>query len=116
MGYSDLLVLVSGRNLRCIPYLPIRGAFTEFEYCRYTMVGIVPILYLGYKILKGSKYYKPEEVDLLKNIDEIEEYEANYEPQPARSGSHPAPLHCHVSNEPSTGTNLRDSWIFSLDS
>lgn len=53
-------------------------------YFRYTMVGVVPLLYVGYKVLKRSSYYKPEEVDLLKDLDEIEEYEANYQPQPAK--------------------------------
>lgn len=48
------------------------------------MVGIVPLLYVGYKVLRRSTYYKPDEVDLLKDLDEIEEYEANYQPQPAK--------------------------------
>ncbi|CAN8103058.1 unnamed protein product [Discula destructiva] len=50
----------------------------------YTMVGVVPLLYLGYKVLKRSKFLKPEEVDLLKNLDEVEDYEANYVSQPAK--------------------------------
>lgn len=48
------------------------------------MVGVCPLLFVGYKVLKRSKFHKPEEVDLLKNLDEIEEYEATYEPQPAK--------------------------------
>lgn len=63
------------------------------------MVGIVPLLYLGYKILKRSTYYKPEEVDLLKDLDEIEAYEASYQPQPAKCDSS-VPQHEHFSNEP----------------
>lgn len=51
----------------------------------YTMIAVCPLLFLAWKVLKRSKFYKPEEVDLLKNLDEIEEYEANYVPQPAKS-------------------------------
>jgi amino acid transporter len=50
----------------------------------YTMIAICPILFLAWKVLKRSKFYKPEEVDLLKNLDEIEEYEATYVPRPAK--------------------------------
>lgn len=47
------------------------------------MIAVVPLLFFTWKVLKRSKFYKPVEVDLLKNLGEIEEYEANYVPQPA---------------------------------
>lgn len=50
----------------------------------YTMIAVCPLLYIAWKVLKRSKLYKPEEVDLVKNLDEIEEYEANYVPRPAK--------------------------------
>lgn len=69
----------------CICDKPVAlASLTQVYHSRYTMVGIVPLLYIGYKVLKRSTYYKPEEVDLLKDLDEIEEYEANYQPQPAK--------------------------------
>jgi len=48
------------------------------------MIGICPVLYVGYKIVKRTRIYKPEEVDLVKNLDEIEEYERTYVPIPPR--------------------------------
>ena len=48
------------------------------------MIGICPILFIGWKLIKKSKFYKPEEVDLYKNLDEIEEYQANYVPNPPK--------------------------------
>ncbi|KAK4151101.1 amino acid permease/ SLC12A domain-containing protein [Chaetomidium leptoderma] len=48
----------------------------------YTMIAICPILYIGYKIVKKTKIYSPEEVDLQKNLDEIDHYERTYVPSP----------------------------------
>lgn len=48
------------------------------------MIAVCPLLFLAWKVMKRSKFYKPEEVDLVKNLDEIEEYEANYVPKPAK--------------------------------
>lgn len=50
----------------------------------YTMIAVCPLLFIAWKVLKRSKLYKPEEVDLVKNLDEIEAYEANYVPRPAK--------------------------------
>lgn len=46
------------------------------------MVAIVPLLYVGWKVLKRSTFYKLDKIDLVKNLDEIEDYEASYMPQP----------------------------------
>lgn len=56
------------------------------------MIGVCPILFLGWKFTMRSKLYKPEEVDLLKNLDEIEEYETNYQPRPAKYARCLAPV------------------------
>lgn len=54
------------------------------DSCRYTMIGICPLLYIGWKFFKKTKIYEPEEVDLQKNLDEIEEYEQNYVPRESK--------------------------------
>lgn len=46
------------------------------------MLAVFPILYFGYKFIRGTKIIRPEDVDLLKDLDVIEEYERNYIPQP----------------------------------
>ncbi|KAJ4294787.1 general amino acid permease agp2 [Collariella sp. IMI 366227] len=56
------------------------GCFVMTFVGGYTMIAVTPLLYILWKILKKTKIYKPEEVDLVKNMDEIAEYEANYVP------------------------------------
>ena len=50
----------------------------------YTMIGVFPVLFIGWKLLKRTKWLKPEEVDLLKDLDEIEAYTRNYVEVPPR--------------------------------
>lgn len=50
----------------------------------YTMIGVFPLLFFGWKFLKKTKWLKAEEVDLLKDLDEIEEYTRNYVAVPPR--------------------------------
>lgn len=52
--------------------------------CRYTMLAVFPILYVGYKVVRKTKIHEPKDVDLYTDLDVIEEYERNYVPQPAR--------------------------------
>ncbi|KAI9736211.1 MAG: hypothetical protein M1834_001096 [Cirrosporium novae-zelandiae] len=51
----------------------------------YMMVGVFPVLFIGWKVVKKTKWKKPEEVDLVSGVDEIEEYTRNYVPDPKRS-------------------------------
>ncbi|KAF1989425.1 putative general amino acid permease [Aulographum hederae CBS 113979] len=53
----------------------------------YTMIGIFPILYFGYKFIMKSKIKSPEEVDLYEDLDEIEEYTRNFVPTPYRNSA-----------------------------
>ncbi|KAL2196782.1 amino acid permease/ SLC12A domain-containing protein [Corynascus similis CBS 632.67] len=46
----------------------------------YTMIVICPILYLVWKFVHKTKIYSPEEIDLKKNMDEIDAYERSYVP------------------------------------
>lgn len=50
----------------------------------YTMIGVFPLLFIFWKFYKKTKWLKPEEVDLTKDMDEIAEYERNYVPIPPR--------------------------------
>ena len=64
-------------------FLPGRWNIPSFFFS-YTMIGVVPVLYIGWKVIKRTKFLKPTEVDLLKDLDEIEEYERNYVPKPPK--------------------------------
>jgi amino acid transporter len=66
---------------------------------RYTMVILFPILYLGWKLIHRTKIYKPHEVDLSKNLEEIDEYERNFVPQKAGYVDITHTSHLHPTNE-----------------
>ncbi|KAI9734258.1 MAG: hypothetical protein M1834_002362 [Cirrosporium novae-zelandiae] len=51
----------------------------------YTMIGVFPLLYIGWKVVKKTKIIKPEEADLWTGVEEIEEYQRNYVPKPPRN-------------------------------
>lgn len=48
------------------------------------MIGICPILFVGWKLLKRTRFHRSDEIDLFKNLDEIEEYERSYVKSPPR--------------------------------
>lgn len=50
----------------------------------YTMIGVFPILFVAWKLIHKTKWVKPEEADLKKDLEEIEEYQRNYVPTPPR--------------------------------
>ncbi|KAK4189302.1 general amino acid permease AGP2 [Podospora australis] len=52
---------------------------------RYTMIFICPVLYLGWKFIKKTKIYALDEVDLFKNVDEIEEYQKTFVAVPPKN-------------------------------
>ncbi|KAL8929792.1 MAG: hypothetical protein Q9208_000936 [Pyrenodesmia sp. 3 TL-2023] len=61
----------------------IRGNWkiTNFFFC-YTMVGVFPLIYFGWKVLRQTRILKPTEVDLYQDVEEIDEYTRNYVPRP----------------------------------
>ncbi|KAI6352746.1 hypothetical protein MCOR25_009315 [Pyricularia grisea] len=64
-------------------FLPGKWQTPDFLFS-YTMIVVTPALFVGWKFFKKTKFLKPEEVDLRKHLDEIEEYERNYIPQPSK--------------------------------
>jgi amino acid transporter len=50
----------------------------------YFMIGIFPVLFFGWKVVKKSKWRRPEDVDLKGEVEEIEEYQRNFVPTPPR--------------------------------
>lgn len=50
----------------------------------YAMIGVFPVLFVGWKLVKKTRWLKPEEVDLLRDVAEIEEYTRNYVARPPR--------------------------------
>lgn len=60
-------------------FLPGRWSVPTFLFS-YTMIGVFPVLFVVWKLLKGTKFLKPEEVDLRSGVEEIEEYSREYVP------------------------------------
>lgn len=50
----------------------------------YTMIGVFPILYFGWKIIHRTEVRKPEDVDLVTGLAEVEEYTRNYVHVPSK--------------------------------
>lgn len=48
------------------------------------MIGVFPVLFVGWKLVKKSKWRGPLEVDLRMGVEEIEEYTRNYVPTPPK--------------------------------
>ncbi|KAH0490809.1 hypothetical protein TgHK011_002261 [Trichoderma gracile] len=68
-------------------FLPLPGYWNVADFLfSYAMIFVYPVLYFGYKIVRKTKIRKPEEVDLVKDVAEIEEYQNNYIPTPPRNG------------------------------
>lgn len=60
--------------------------FTVADFLfQYMMVGIFPVIFFGWKVMKGTRFLKPEEVDLVTGVAEIDEYSANYVPDSSSS-------------------------------
>ncbi|PBP17253.1 hypothetical protein BUE80_DR011920 [Diplocarpon rosae] len=55
----------------------------------YLMIFVFPIIFVGWKVLKQTKWLKPHEVQLrTTEVDEIEEYTRNYEERPPKTKFH----------------------------
>ncbi|KAM3433676.1 hypothetical protein NHJ13734_006349 [Beauveria thailandica] len=78
--WTVLMALVGGYPV----FLPGRWNTPNFLFS-YMMIFVFPALYFGYKFIMKTKIHKPEEVDLLKDLAEVEEHEANYVPKKAES-------------------------------
>ncbi|KMU87294.1 aromatic amino acid transport protein aroP [Coccidioides immitis H538.4] len=65
-------------------FLPGKWDVPTFLFS-YTMIAVVPFLFIGWKVFKRTRFLKPTEVDLMQDLDEIEEYTRNFVPQPPRN-------------------------------
>lgn len=55
------------------------GNFTASGFLTYYLMLLLDIaLFIGYKLVKRTKFVRPEEADLITGLDEIEQHEADY--------------------------------------
>lgn len=95
-------------------FLPGNWNVPDFLFS-YTMIGVCPVLYVGWKVLKRSTIQRAGDMDLGKDLEEIEEYEANYVAKPPRYATLKSFCLYHILICEIIGTCLRRGWIFCLD-
>jgi amino acid transporter len=49
------------------------------------MIFVFPVLYIGWKLIKRTKFIRAAEIDLYQDLDEIEEYTRNFVETPPRN-------------------------------
>ncbi|KAK3374384.1 putative carnitine transport protein [Lasiosphaeria ovina] len=76
----SVMTFVSGYTV----FLPGNWDVATFMFS-YTMIFICPLLFLGWKLLKKTRIHRPSEVDLIKNVAEVEEYQRTFVATPPRN-------------------------------
>jgi len=72
-GACFLLMLIGGWQVF------LHGAWDVSTFLfDYIMIGVFIVLFVGWKVVKRSKWLRPEEVDLRTGVEEIEEYQRQY--------------------------------------
>ncbi|PYH36563.1 putative general amino acid permease (Agp2) [Aspergillus neoniger CBS 115656] len=49
----------------------------------YTMIGVFPVIYVGWKLWHRTKFLSPKEVDIVTGVEEVEVYTRNYVEEPS---------------------------------
>ncbi|KAK3390313.1 putative carnitine transport protein [Podospora didyma] len=65
-------------------FLPGNWDIATFLFS-YTMIFLCPVLFLGWKLAKKTTFIRAQDINLLKNVDEIEEYQRTFVPTPAKN-------------------------------
>lgn len=55
------------------------------------MIFVCPVLFVVWKVVKGTKFRRAEEIDLVTYVEEIDEYQRTYVEDPARFVLSPFP-------------------------
>ena len=76
---TTIMAFVGGYTV----FLPGNWSIPTFLFS-YTMIGVFPVLYFGWKFFHKTKFLKPEEVDLVSGVVEIEEYTRDFVTAPPK--------------------------------
>ncbi|KAH9985515.1 amino acid permease/ SLC12A domain-containing protein [Xylariaceae sp. FL0662B] len=68
-------------------FLPGKWDVPSFLFS-YTMIFVCPVLFIGWRLIHKTRYHKPRDVDLQKDVAEVEEYTSNFVPMPPRNAFH----------------------------
>ncbi|KAI4725134.1 amino acid permease [Aureobasidium sp. EXF-10728] len=64
-------------------FLPGKWDVPTFIFS-YFMIGLFPVLFVGWKLIKRTKWTRAVDVDLRGEVDEIEEYQATFVPDASK--------------------------------
>lgn len=78
------------------------------------MIAVFPLLFFGYKFVRKTRLWAAEEMDLVKNLEEIEEYQRTFVPIPPRYAIILIMVY-RIHTDFSTEIALRGYWIGSLN-
>ncbi|KAI0145076.1 amino acid transporter [Xylariaceae sp. FL1272] len=79
-GMCFLFIFIQGYGV----FLPGKWNVPTFLFS-YTSVFAFPLLYFGWKIWHGTKIYPPSKVDLVRDLEDIEDYTRSYVPSPPKN-------------------------------
>ncbi|KAI1080768.1 amino acid permease/ SLC12A domain-containing protein [Whalleya microplaca] len=65
-------------------FLPGNWKVADFLFS-YTMIGVCPLLFVGWKFIHKTRHHRLHEIDLRKDVDEVEDYTNNFVPMPPRN-------------------------------
>ncbi|KAI1774364.1 amino acid permease/ SLC12A domain-containing protein [Hypoxylon cercidicola] len=65
-------------------FLPGNWSIPTFLFS-YTMIGVCPILFVGWKLIHRTKIHRPQDVDLLRDVAAVEDYTNKFVAVPPRN-------------------------------
>ncbi|KAJ0282538.1 hypothetical protein COL940_005090 [Colletotrichum noveboracense] len=76
----SVMVLIAGYSI----FIDENFTVPDFLF-QYMMVGVFPVVFAFWKVLKKTKWLKPHEVDLTTGVWEIDVYTDNFVPTPSKT-------------------------------
>ncbi|KAI1407396.1 amino acid permease/ SLC12A domain-containing protein [Hypoxylon sp. FL1857] len=67
-------------------FLPGKWNVPKFLFS-YTMIGVCPVLFISWKLIRRTRFRRPYEVDLQRDVAAVEDYTKKFVPSPPRYDS-----------------------------
>ncbi|KAI1138463.1 amino acid permease/ SLC12A domain-containing protein [Hypoxylon sp. FL0543] len=65
-------------------FLPGKWNVPKFLFS-YTMIGVCPVLFIGWKLIHRTRFHRPCEVDLQRDVAAVDDYTKKFVPSPPRN-------------------------------
>ncbi|GLA10631.1 amino acid permease/ SLC12A domain-containing protein [Aspergillus welwitschiae] len=73
-----VMTFISGYTV----FLPGNWDIPTFFFS-YTMIGVFPVIYVGWKLWHRTKFLSPKEIDIVTGVEEVDVYTRNYVEEPS---------------------------------